>query len=206
MNIAPQVFTRLGHTVAGYLHHVGISVIPYLDDWLVHHPDCQVSLCNQSQLLSTLDLVGIKLNGKKFGLDLVQDIQFLGMRLCLDLGRALLPGSKEVAALACKISFLPISSVISTSVPVHGFMQLGLGFLPFGSSTPEATTVTLSFFRPDKPVYITASVRPIGPCQTYPGTYWQDPSFLISGIPIWPFQADFTIFTDAHLLRDGVPT
>ena len=42
LNTAPQVFTRLEHTVAAYLHRQGISVIPYLDDWLIHHPDRQV--------------------------------------------------------------------------------------------------------------------------------------------------------------------
>ena len=44
LNTAPQVFTRLGHMVTGYLHHQGISVIPYLDDWLIHHTDRQVLL------------------------------------------------------------------------------------------------------------------------------------------------------------------
>ena len=44
LNTAPQVFTRLGHTVTGYLHCLGISVIPYLDNWLIHHPDRQVLL------------------------------------------------------------------------------------------------------------------------------------------------------------------
>ena len=32
LNTAPQVFTCLRHRVAAYLHHQGISVIPYLDD------------------------------------------------------------------------------------------------------------------------------------------------------------------------------
>ena len=38
LNTAPQVFTRLGHTVTGYLHRQGISVIPYRDDWLINSP------------------------------------------------------------------------------------------------------------------------------------------------------------------------
>ena len=45
---SPQIFTCLGHTVTGYLHRLGISVIPYLDDWLVHHPDRQVLLRHQA--------------------------------------------------------------------------------------------------------------------------------------------------------------
>ena len=63
LNTASQVFTQLGHTVAGYLHRLGI--------W-------------QVQLLSRLNLVSVILNEKKSELDLVQDIQFLGIRLRLD--------------------------------------------------------------------------------------------------------------------------
>ena len=46
-----------GHTVAAnfHPHHQGILVIPYLDDWLIQHPDHQVLLCHQSQLVDTLD-------------------------------------------------------------------------------------------------------------------------------------------------------
>ena len=65
LNTAPQIFTRLGHTVTGNLHRQVISVIPYLDDWLIHHPDRQVFLRHQAQLINTLDLVGLILNRKK---------------------------------------------------------------------------------------------------------------------------------------------
>ena len=85
LNTAPQVFTRLGHTVTGYLHRQGISVIPYLDNWLIHHPDRQVLLRHQAQLINTLDFVGFILDRKKSELELTQDLQFLGIRLRLDL-------------------------------------------------------------------------------------------------------------------------
>ena len=94
LNTAPQIFTRLGHTVTAYLHRQGISVIPYLDDWLIHHPDHQVLLRHQALLLDTLDLVGFILIRKKSELDLTQDLQFLGIHLRLDLGKALLLESK----------------------------------------------------------------------------------------------------------------
>ena len=57
LNTAPRVFFCLGHTMAAYLHHQGISVIPYLDDWLIHHPDRKVLLRHQSQLLNLLNMV-----------------------------------------------------------------------------------------------------------------------------------------------------
>ena len=94
LNTAPQVFTFLGHTVAACLHHQGISVIPYLDDWLIHHQDRQVLLRHQSQLLNILNMVGLRLNEAKSELEPAQDIQFVGLRLLLDQGRASLPVSK----------------------------------------------------------------------------------------------------------------
>ena len=80
------------------------------------------------------------------------------------MGRSLLPESKawEIVAQACQISS---RSVISTCITVHDFSQLGLRSHPTGSSTSEATARTISFFRSDKPVYTTASVKPIGRCQ-----------------------------------------
>ena len=54
-NTSPQVSTRLVHTVAAYLYCQGILVIPYLENWLIHHPDCQILLLHQSQLLDTLE-------------------------------------------------------------------------------------------------------------------------------------------------------
>ena len=84
LNTAPQVFSCLRHRVAAYLHHQGISVIPYLDDWLIHHPDCQVLLRHQSQLLNILNMVGLRLNEAKSELEPVQDIKFLGIPLLLD--------------------------------------------------------------------------------------------------------------------------
>ena len=83
-------------------------MIPYLDDWLIHHPDRQVLLRHQAQLISTLDLVGFILNRKKSELDLTQDLQFLRIRLRLDLGEASLPESKawEIVARARHLSSL----------------------------------------------------------------------------------------------------
>ena len=131
LNTAPQVFTRLGHTVTSYLHRQGISVIPYLDDWLIHHPDRQVLLRHQAQLLNTLDLVGFILNRKKSELDLAQDLQFLGIRLHLDLGEASLPASKacEIAARARHLSSLRVLTYSQVS-QLMGSLNWALGLIP----------------------------------------------------------------------------
>ena len=166
LNTAPQVFTRLGHTVTAYLHRQGVSVIPYLDDWLVHHPDRQILLRHQALLMHTLDLVGFILNRKKSELDLTQGLQFLGIHLRLDLGRALLPESKagEIVACARHLSSLKVLNY-SQSVPPYGFTQLGLRSYPSGSFVPENPFNVIFIRLSDKPVYATAQIRPCGPCQ-----------------------------------------
>ena len=130
LNTAPQVFTRLNHTVTGYLHRQGISVIPYLNDWLIHHPDPKVLLRHQAQLMNTLDLVGFVLNRKKSELDLTQDIQFLG--ICLHL-EASLPESKawEIVARARHLSSLHVLSYTQVS-QLMGSLNWASGLIPLG--------------------------------------------------------------------------
>ena len=195
LNTAPQVFTRLGHTVTAYLHRQGVSVIPYLDDWLVHHPDRQVLLRHQALLLDTLDLVGFILNQKKSELDLTQDLQFLGIHLRLDLGRALLPESKagEIVACARHLSSLKVLNYSQVS-HLMGSLNWASGLIPLGrlylrplQRHFHSLGLTNRFTPPRKsdPVVLANLLR-----------QWLDPHFLTSGIPIRPFQADYTIFTD----------
>ena len=124
LNTAPQVFTRLGHTVTAYLHRQGVSVIPYLDDWLVRHPDRQILLRHQALLIDRLDLVGFILNRKKSELDLTQDLQFLGSHLRLDLGRALLPESSLKV-----LNYSQVSHLMGSLNWASGLIPLGRLYL-----------------------------------------------------------------------------
>ena len=182
--------------VTGYLHHQGISVIPYLDDWLIHHPDRQVQIRLQAQLINTLDLVGFILNRKKSELDLTQDLQFLGIRLRLDLGEASLPESKawEIVARARHLSSLQVLTYSQVS-QLMGSLNWASGLIPLGRL----------YLRPLQCHFHSLGLtdRFTPPRRSDPLVLanllwlWQDLHFLISGIPIRIFQADFTIFTDA---------
>ena len=92
----------------------------------------------------------------------------------------------------CVPDVLPKSFVVNRSVPVHGITKLCFRSHPNGSFTHETVAMAFSLLRSDKPVYTTT---PFSPC-TLLGQ-WQDLSLLTSGIPIRPFQPEFTIFTDA---------
>ena len=65
--------------------------------------------------------------------------------------------------------------VHSTSVPAYGFTQLGLRSYPSGTFVPETPSTSFSLIRSDRPVYATASFRPLGPCQ--PTSAMAGPSF-----------------------------
>ena len=111
-----------------------------------------------------LDLVGFVLNGKKSELDLTQDIQFLGIRLRLDLGEASLPESKawEIVARARHLSSLHVLTYTQVSQLMG---SLSWASYPSGSFVPETPPTSFSLVRSDRPVYATASIRPSGPCQ-----------------------------------------
>ena len=135
LNTAHHVglLTCLGHTVAAYLHCQGISVIPYHNDWLINHPDRQVLLRHQSQLLNILNMVGLRLNEVKSELEPVQDIQFLGLPLLLDQGRASLPVSKvrEIWHTSCRISSQKTLSYREVS-QFMGSLNWASGLIPLG--------------------------------------------------------------------------
>ena len=82
---------------------------------------------------------------------------------------------------------IPISSVVSTSVPVHGITQLGLRSHPIGPSAPETIKMSLSSIGSDKPVYTTTSIRLVGPWSSAPAVagpifpYYWNPYPIISG-------------------------
>ena len=109
----------------GYLHRQGISVIPYLDDWLVHHPDCKV-------------LLG-RLYPKQKEIRAGPDTGSPVSRHCLhlDLGEASLPQSKawEIVAHArhlCSLrvlSYTQVSHLMGSLNWASGLIHLGRLYL-----------------------------------------------------------------------------
>ena len=163
--------------MTGYLHHLGIPVIPYLDDWLIHHPDRQVLLRHQAQLISTLDLVCFILNRQKSELDLTQDLQFLGIHL-QDLGKASLPESKawEIVARARHLSSLQVLTCSQVS-QLMGLLNWASGFIPLDRLYLRPLRHHFHSLGLTDWVYATASIRSTGPCQ--PSTAPAGPTFFL---------------------------
>ena len=146
--------------------------------------------------MNMLDLVGFVLNRKESELDLAQDIQFLGIRLRLDLGEASLPESKawEIVAHARHLSSLPVLTDAQVS-QLLGSLNWASGLIPLGclylrplQRHFHSLGLTDQFTQPRRsdPLVLAKFLR-----------RWQVPRFLTSGIPLRTFQGEFTIFTDA---------
>ena len=131
-------------------------MIPYLDDWLIHHPDHQVLLRHQAQLISTLDLVGFILT---------LDLQFSRNPFTPGL-RGSFPSRVQSVGDSCSRtpSILPPGTNLFSSVPAYGITHLGLRSYPSGSFVPETPSMSFSLFGSDRPAYATASIRSTGPC------------------------------------------
>ena len=148
------------------------------------------------KVINTLDLVGFVLSRKKSELDLTQDLQFLRIRLRLDLGEASLPESKawEIVARARHLSSLRVLTYTQVS-QVLGSLNWASGLIPLGRL----------YLRPLQRHFHSLGLTDLftPPRRSDPQVlanllrHWQDPRFLTSGINIRTFQADLTIFTDA---------
>ena len=155
LNTAPQIFTRLGHTVTAYLHRQGISVIPYLDDWLIHHPDRQVLLRHQAFRYARpcrhhSESKEIR-TGPDSGSSVPRNSLTFGPR------ESFTPGVQSWGDSCLRTpSVLPRGTKLHSSVPASWVTQLGLRSYPSGSFVPETSSTSFSFVRSDRPVYATA--------------------------------------------------
>ena len=127
----------------------GASELPRI---LLKHIPGTKSFRRVAQLINTLDLVGFILNRKKSELDLTQDLQFLGIRLRLDLGEASLPESKawEIVAHARHLSSLHVLTYSQVSQVMGSLDRLGLRSYPSGSFVPDTPSTLFSLIRSDR--------------------------------------------------------
>ena len=178
------------YTVTAYLHRQGISVIPYLDDWLIHHPDRQVLLRHQAQLLNYVRPCRLHSESKEIrtGPDSGPAVS----RNSLTFGpRESFTSRVQGLGDSCSRtpSILPQGTKLYSSVPASGVTQLGLRSYPSGSFVPETSSTSFSFVRSDRLVYATVSIRPPGPCQPTSAmagptfSYLRNPDPHISGGP-----------------------
>jgi hypothetical protein len=139
LNMAQMVFTKLVHTLAAHLHIHRVSLLPYLDDWIIHHPDHQVLLNHRTLVMRTLEVAGFLINLPKSELDPTQDLQFLGIRFQLDRGLASIPPERITSTVQLAHQYsLPTDHPLSVRLYYHqvasllGSLNWVSAFVPLG--------------------------------------------------------------------------
>ena len=168
LNTAPQVFTRLGHTVTAYLHlHLSGGFGDTISGRLASSPPGPPNFITTSGSANRYARPG-RLHseskeiraGPYSGSPVPRNSLTSGPRESFT-PRVQGWGDSCLRAL----SILPQGTKLFSSVPPYGFTQLGLRSYPSGSFVPETPSTSFSFVRSDKPVYATVQIRPCGPCQ-----------------------------------------
>ena len=207
LNTAPLIFTRLVHTLTAYLHTRGVSVLPYLDDWIVHHQNPNQLLQQQQLVLSVLEQSGFKVNTTKSELIPTQDIQFLGIRFQLKLGRVSIPPRSNLPnpwdlitpGFARHLPRPDQSSVTLTYKQVTSLLGSLNWVAPISSPWDDSASDPYNFCSNNWASY---NGRP--PITEVPSSQltpillpWLDQDFLSSGISMEQFRPDIMLFTDA---------
>ena len=81
LTTAPQVFTRLMAPISAILHHYGIRMLRYLDDWLILAESRTTCLQARDRLLQVCEELGLQVNLRKSSLIPSQDMTYLGMQI-----------------------------------------------------------------------------------------------------------------------------
>ena len=81
LTTAPQVFTRLMAPISAILHHYGIGMLRYLDDWLILAESGTTSLEAWDSLLQVCEELGLQVNFRKSSLIPSQDMTYLDMQI-----------------------------------------------------------------------------------------------------------------------------
>ncbi|KAJ1198715.1 hypothetical protein NDU88_002554 [Pleurodeles waltl] len=74
---APRVFTKVMAVVAAHLRRSGISVFPYLDDWLLKAPTPQALVTHLQTMVDLLHSLGFTINVPKSHLTPSQKLSFI---------------------------------------------------------------------------------------------------------------------------------
>ncbi len=105
LSLSPRVFTKVVEGALTPLREVGVSVLNYLDDWLIL-AQSREQLCDHRDLvLRHLGQLGLRVNWEKCKLSPVQRISFLGVELDSVSMTARLTDERAQVVLNCLSSF-----------------------------------------------------------------------------------------------------
>ena len=197
---APQVFTRVFGVIGAFLRQHGISMIQYIDDWLVHHRDSIRLSAIVAELLPFLSYLGIQLNLAKSELVPTQRFTYIGVEFWTDLSLVFPPMDRITKLLeilgnlhgrhACTArELLSLIGLINSMMAYVSLGRLHLRPLQWYLKDrycpvfdPITKSITLDWG------VLRDTLRP-----------WQELNWLRRGVPMHQPAHDLTLVTDASL-------
>ncbi len=116
LSTAPRVFTILMEAVASAARRMGVSLLQYLDDWLLVNPSRELLLLNLSTLWDLIISLGLIPNLEKSELIPSQNFCYVGMNFLTDLTILRVPEGRIASTLAVVFKVLDATSLSARSL------------------------------------------------------------------------------------------
>ena len=195
---APQVFTRVFGVIGAFLRQHGVSMIQYIDDWLVHHRDPNRLRAIVAELLPFLSHLGVKLNLAKSELVPTQRFTYIGVEFWTD--RSLvLPPIDRVTKLQQLLATLRSRHVCTARefLSLIGLINSMMSYVSLG----RLRLRPLQWYLKDRytPVSdpLTKSITLDWNVLRETFQHWQSVQWLRQGVPLQQPPHDLTLVTDA---------
>jgi hypothetical protein len=201
--IAPRIFTKVMLEIARVLRLHSVCIHQYLDDWLIRHEDPESLAVQTKSILHLIQQLGLLVNASKSELVPSQNFEFVGVLYDLSQGRAY-PPEKRVQKITQSIQhFLNLSSAPAKDwLALIGLLGSVIDQVPLGRLHIRPLQIHLHTqwslcknsrnHQVEIPQMVKQQLR-----------WWLVPETLHQGVPLIPFQAQATIFTDASTVGWG---
>ncbi len=136
LSTAPRVFTILMEAVASAARRMGVSLLQYLDDWLLFSQSRGRLLRNLATLWDLILSLGLIPNLEKSELIPSQNFSYVGMNFLTDLGIVRLPEERIVGVLAVVFQVLDTVSLSARRLlSLLGMLSAAADLLPLAVCT-----------------------------------------------------------------------
>ena len=198
---APKVFTKVVSAIVQFLRTNGVSVLTYLDDWLLYSPSHSKLLQARDYVLKVITWLGFIPNLEKSDLIPTQDFVFIGARFKLNQGLAAVPDDRF---LKLSLAIQEVLSQKSTAsayqiLRILGLMASVLQLVHWGRLHMRPIQLYLLHFWTPSKRQIQDQI-PLNDHLFHHLKWWLNRQNVMTGVPLVNTVPEITLTTDASLL------
>ncbi|XP_074506781.1 uncharacterized protein LOC141776850 [Sebastes fasciatus] len=204
LSLAPRIFTRCVTAALSPMQARGLTILPYLDDWLLISPTVEHAVRDTATLLGHVSQLGLTVNYTKSNLTPSQRVDYLGMTLDSESMRAFL-SPKRVEAILQLIGCFQRGRVLKYGLFLRllGMLTAASMVVPLGLLSLRPLQIWVNGLHLDPKWHRGRSVRVSNSCcRTLKP--WRSKVYLTTGVPLGVIPSRREVVeTDASLLGWG---